>query len=253
MQFENTFDVDAPIDEVYAALLDVERVAPCVPGAEVLEQTGDDAYKVGIKVKVGPMTMQYKGDVEVVEQDPAAHRAVLRTKMREARGQGTANADVVVTLASEDAARTHGTIATEVQMSGRVASMGRGIIQDVSGRIIDQFSANLAEMLGGGAAAEPAAEAPQATEPQTVPAAEAPQAATAEPASAQASPPPPPPPHAGRPTPPPPPPRKAPAADAELSAAGLAGAVIAGRLKDPKVLAGALAGTFVLGYLIGRR
>ena len=101
MQFENTFDVEAPIDEVYAALLDVERVAPCVPGAEVLEQTGDDAYKVGIKVKVGPMSMQYKGDVEVVEQDPSAHRAVLRTKMREARGQGTANADVVMNLSSE--------------------------------------------------------------------------------------------------------------------------------------------------------
>ena len=108
MQFENTFDVAAPIDEVYAALLDVDRVAPCVPGAEVLEQTGDDAYKIAIKVKVGPMSMQYKGDVEVVEQDADAHRAVLRTKMREARGQGTANADVVMTLAAEgdDRART---------------------------------------------------------------------------------------------------------------------------------------------------
>ena len=111
MQFENTFDVEAPVDEVYAALLDVERVAPCVPGAEVLEQTGEDAYKVAIKVKVGPMSMQYKGDVEIVERDPSAHRAVMRAKTREARGQGTANADVVMHLASEGADRTHGTIA----------------------------------------------------------------------------------------------------------------------------------------------
>ena len=77
MEFENQFDVPAPIDEVYAALLDVQRVAPCVPGAEVLEQTGDDTYKVAIKVKVGPMSMTYTGDVEFVEKDDAAHRAVM--------------------------------------------------------------------------------------------------------------------------------------------------------------------------------
>jgi len=236
MQFENTFDVAAPIDEVYAALLDVDRVAPCVPGAEVLEQTGDDAYKIAVKVKVGPMSMQYKGDVEVVEQDPQAHRAVLRTKMREARGQGTANADVVMTLAGEGEDRTHGTIATEVQLSGRVASMGRGIIQDVSARIIDQFSENLAAMLTGPgeeSTPEPAAAAPSGNG--------APSATTAAP-------------------PRPEPPKEAPkqqaapkAAESELSAASLAGAVISGRLQDPKVLAGTLGGVFVIGYLIGRR
>ncbi len=124
MEFENTFDVPAPIDEVYAALLDVERVAPCVPGAEVLEQTGEDAYKVAIKVKVGPMSMQYRGDVEVVEKDPDAHRAVMRARAREVRGQGNVNSDIVMTLAGEGG-RTHGTIATDVQLSGRVASIGR--------------------------------------------------------------------------------------------------------------------------------
>ena len=72
MKFENAFVVQAPIDEVHAALLDVERVAPCMPGAEVLEKTGDDAYKVAIKVKVGPMSMTYKGDVQIVERDDAA-------------------------------------------------------------------------------------------------------------------------------------------------------------------------------------
>ncbi len=236
MQFENSFDVEAPVDEVYKALLDVERVAPCVPGAEVLEQNGEDSYKVAIKVKVGPMSMQYKGDVEIVSRDPATHRAVMRAKAREARGQGTANADVVLTLAPEGDARTHGTMATDVQLSGRVASMGRGIIQDVSARIIDQFSANLAEMLGGeGEPEAPQPDAAPATEPQTVPATEAP-AATEPPAPA-----------------PPPKPKPAPAAEAELNATDIAGAVIVGRLKDPKVIAGVVGGAIVVGYLLGRR
>ena len=101
MKFENTFAVDAPIDEVYAALLDVERVAPCVPGAEVLDKTGDDAYQVAIKVKVGPISMTYKGNVEVVERDDANHRAVMRARARETRGQGTADARVDMSLAEE--------------------------------------------------------------------------------------------------------------------------------------------------------
>src|SRR3954452_20897488 len=138
MQFENTFDVDAPIEQVWKTLLDVERVAPCVPGAEVLEQTGEDSYKVAIKVKVGPMSMQYKGDVDIVEADAAAHRAKMRTKARESRGQGTANADVTMSLSDQGGGRTHGTITTDVQLSGRVAAMGRGIIQDVSAKLVDQ-------------------------------------------------------------------------------------------------------------------
>src|SRR4051812_13631146 len=172
MEFENNFDVDAPIEQVWKTLLDVERVAPCVPGAEVLEQTGEDSYKVAIKVKVGPMSMQYKGDVDIVEADAAAHRATMRTKAREARGQGTANADVVMSLSEEDG-RTRGRIQTDVQLSGRVAAMGRGIIQDVSAKIVDQFSDNLATMLsssgaagdGNGTAPASAAETAAATEP----------------------------------------------------------------------------------------
>jgi len=84
MRFENQFAVDAPIERVWAALLDVERVAPTVPGAQVLEQTGDDAYKVAVKVKLGPMTMNYKGDVEIVEKDDGSHQATMRAKAKEA-------------------------------------------------------------------------------------------------------------------------------------------------------------------------
>src|ERR1700686_3582392 len=78
MKFENRFSVKAPIDDVWETLLDVERVAPCLPGAKVLERTGEDEYIVAMRVKVGPITMEYKGDVKIFEKDDAAHRAVLK-------------------------------------------------------------------------------------------------------------------------------------------------------------------------------
>src|SRR5215210_379115 len=149
MKFENTFEVDAPIDEVYAALLDVERVAPCVPGAEVLEKTGDDNYQVAIKVKVGPISMTYKGNVEIVERDDEHHRAVMRARARETRGQGTADARVNMTLTEEGPEHTKGTVEADVQLAGRAAAMGRGVIQDVSAKIVTTFSQNLEAMLSG--------------------------------------------------------------------------------------------------------
>jgi carbon monoxide dehydrogenase subunit G len=237
MEFENQFDVPAPIDEVYAAMLDVQRVAPCVPGAEVLEQTGDDAYKVAIKVKVGPMSMTYTGDVQIVEKDEAAHRAVMHAKAREARGQGTVNSNVVMTLTGTDG-RTQGTIATDVQLSGRVASMGRGIIQDVSARIVDQFSENLAAMLSGPAAEPAPAEA--AAPSAAAGGGPAPSATAGAPAPSAA-------------TPPPPPPKPKAAAASELSATDVAGAVVMGRLKEPKGLVAALGIAALIGFLLGRR
>src|SRR3954462_6778384 len=99
MRFENSFEVAAPLEEVWAALLDVERVAPTVPGAQVLERTGEDAYKVAIRVKVGPMSMTCRGEVEITERDEAAHRAVMKARAKESRGQGTAEAEVTMVLA----------------------------------------------------------------------------------------------------------------------------------------------------------
>jgi uncharacterized protein len=153
MRFENSFDVGAPIEEVWDALLDVERVAPAVPGAQVLEQTGDNAYKVAIKVKVGPMSMTYRGEVEIVERDAAAHRAVMKARAKESRGQGTANADVTMVLSGANG-RTAATVTTDVALSGKVATMGQGVLQDVSGRLVETFAQNLAAMLEG--AEEPA-------------------------------------------------------------------------------------------------
>src|SRR3982751_2686402 len=129
MEFDNTFAVKAPIDEVWKTMLDLDRVAPCVPGAEVIEQTSDTSYKVGIKVKVGPISMTYKGDVKVVEADDSAHRAVMRVKAREARGQGTADATTTMQL-EDSGGETVSTIHTDVKLSGKVAAMGGGVIKD---------------------------------------------------------------------------------------------------------------------------
>jgi uncharacterized protein len=219
MEFNNEFDVKAPIDEVWDAVLDVERVAPCVPGAEVLERTGDDAYKVGIKVKVGPMSMQYRGEVEIVEKDPEAHRAVMSAKAREARGQGTANANVVMNL-SGNGGGTHGSIATDVQLSGKAAAMGQGVIQDVSGRIVDQFAQNLAAMLAG---------APAPEEAGAVGAAEAEAAAAA-----------------------PSPPRPAPPAEEGLDVLPIVKSVAEERARDPRVFWTSLGIAFLIGLLLGR-
>jgi len=159
MEFENRFTVQAPLEEMWALLLDVERIAPCMPGAQVLEQTGDASYKVAVKVKLGPMTMTYKGDVEIVEQDAAAHRATMKAKAKEARGQGTATADIVMTLHA-GADGTEASILTSMQMSGKAAAMGQGVVKDVAANLTDRFADNLAKLVEDGEAApapEPAA------------------------------------------------------------------------------------------------
>jgi uncharacterized protein len=146
MEFENTFVVDAPVEKVWDLLLDVERIAPCMPGAQVLEQTGDDAYKVAVKVKLGPMTMNYKGDVEIVDKDHDSHQATMRAKAKEARGQGTASANIRMALRPAD----HGTeasILTEMQMSGKAAAMGQGVIKDVAATLTDTFAQNVAKLV----------------------------------------------------------------------------------------------------------
>jgi carbon monoxide dehydrogenase subunit G len=176
MRFDNAFDVQAPIGEVWTAMLDAERVAPCVPGAEVLERISDGKYKVGIKIRIGPIVQQYRGEVEIVEADEAARRAVMQGHAREVRGQGRAEARLELRL-TEEGAGTHGDMATEVSLSGPAAAMGRGLIQDVTSRIVEDFAHNLAAMLASGPAA-PTAEAPAMAE--SVPDTAAPDAPTRE-------------------------------------------------------------------------
>jgi len=151
-----------PIEHAWAVLTDLERIAPCMPGAQLLEVEGDE-YRGVVKVKVGPITAQYKGTARIIELDEAAHRAVLRAEGREARGQGAASATITATL---DAVPT-GTqvrIATELEISGKVAQFGRGVLGEVSGKLLDQFVKDLeANVLSdGGPAGVDAAGSPEA-------------------------------------------------------------------------------------------
>jgi uncharacterized protein len=162
MEFENRFTVKAPIAEVWDLLIDVERAAPCMPGAKVLERVGDDEYVVGMRVKVGPIAMEYKGNVQILEKDPVAHRAVMSGSGREVRGQGAAEAKAEMLL-TEEAGETVATIKTDVKLSGRIASMGQGVIVDVTKRMVDTFSANLAAQLAAPPPTEAAASAGDGT------------------------------------------------------------------------------------------
>lgn len=147
MDIDNTFTVNAPIDRVWPVLMDVDAVAGCVPGAQVLGQLSDDEFQVGMKVRLGPISMQYRGQLSVLERDEANHRAVLRGSAKETRGQGTAAATVEMRLA-ESEGRTSGTVHADVRLSGRVAAMGRNVIADVADQILAQFVRNLEERLG---------------------------------------------------------------------------------------------------------
>jgi carbon monoxide dehydrogenase subunit G len=124
MNFENSFTVAVPPEKVWEAMMDFERVAPCMPGAEVTERTGDDSYKVQVRVKVGPMSMTYRGQAEIAARDDETRRAAMRVQARETRGQGTANATVDIKLAAEDAG-TRATMATELKLSGEATEEPR--------------------------------------------------------------------------------------------------------------------------------
>ena len=121
MELRNDFRVAAPIDEVWTVLTDVERIAPCLPGAELQEVDGDE-YRGVVRVKVGPITAQYKGAAHFLERDDADRRAVLRAEGRETRGQGNASATITAQLQS-DGAGTHVEVVTDLMITGRVAQL----------------------------------------------------------------------------------------------------------------------------------
>lgn len=146
MRLEDTFEVQAPIDTVYNTILDVSKVTGCVPGAELVSTNGD-VSEVGIRVKVGPISMQYRGEVEIVERDAANHRAVMKVRAREVRGQGTAEATATLSLSQNGGSTTTGEVEVEVDLTGRAASMGQGAIQDVSSKLVGRFARNLTRML----------------------------------------------------------------------------------------------------------
>ena len=141
VELDHSFTTAKPIDETWEAILDLERLVPCVEGGSVLERTGPDAVKAEIKVKMGAMSMTFTGTVEVIERDPAEHRAVMQVKSREAGGQGYANADVTFALSDGG-----GTIHTAAQISGKAASMGEGVVVSVLDALITDFTGKLANI-----------------------------------------------------------------------------------------------------------
>lgn len=147
MRIENQFDVDAPSSEVYALMLDPARVAPCIPGAEVVAQRDDGGYDAKVTVKVGPMKMSYAGVVAIVEHDDTARTAAMRARGSEARGQGNVDATMRMAVADRDGGGSHVNVSTEMQVTGRVAQMGQGIMQDVAVRMIGEMARNMEALL----------------------------------------------------------------------------------------------------------
>jgi len=171
MKIEDQFRVEVPVEEAWKVLLDVERIAPCMPGAQLQEIEGDE-YRGVVKVKVGPITAQYKGAAKIVEADEAARRIVLKGEGRDTRGQGNASATVTVTLAA-DGTGTQVGVDTDLNVTGKVAQFGRGVMADVSAKLLAQFVASLeANVLSGDGDAAAAPEAASAPAPATEPAAE---------------------------------------------------------------------------------
>lgn len=178
MKIEHSFEVEAPIGTVWEALTDVERVSPCLPGAEINERQDDGSYKGTFTVKLGPTTASYRGTLRMEELDEASHTATMRGDGTDKRGQGGVKATVVSRMREEDGV-TKVDVDTDLNITGRLARFGRGgMVQDVSTKLLDRFADCLKEELSGPAAAEESA-AP-ATEEAAPAEADAPPEAEAE-------------------------------------------------------------------------
>jgi carbon monoxide dehydrogenase subunit G len=155
MELEHSFTIPVPPEQAWPVLLDVEGIAPCMPGATVSSVDGD-VVSGQIKVKVGPVTMTYAGSARFVERDERAMSITLEASGRETRGAGTASATIRSSLQGEDG-RTRVVVHTVLNVTGRPAQFGRGVMAEVGGKIIERFAANLAAQLAGGGPAAAAA------------------------------------------------------------------------------------------------
>ncbi len=146
MELSNSFEVDRPISETWEVLTNIELIAPCLPGAQLTEVRGEDYHGV-VKVKVGPISAQFKGTAQFLEKDDQTHKAVLSGKGRDARGAGTANALITAQLEAVSADVTRVSVDTDLKITGKFAQFGRGVMADISSNLMAQFAQNLAEML----------------------------------------------------------------------------------------------------------
>lgn len=153
MELVHDFSVPVPADRAFELLVDVEKIAPCLPGAAVTSVDGD-TFEGGMKIKLGPISMTFKGNGELVEKDATARRAVIQAQGRDAKGNGGAQATVTATLAERDGA-TDVHVVTDLNVTGKAAQFGGGVMKDVSNRMLAQFADNLSQLIQSGAAGEP--------------------------------------------------------------------------------------------------
>jgi carbon monoxide dehydrogenase subunit G len=164
MDLNHEFVVNVPVAEAWAILTDLERIAPCLPGAQLTEIEGD-TYRGQVKIKVGPILAQFKGQASFVSRDDVAHKATLKGEGRDTTGKGNASAMITAELTSVTPTSTKCTVHTDLSISGKVAQFGRGALADVSDKLLAQFSENLNQLIS----AAPAPSAPVVAE--TTPAA----------------------------------------------------------------------------------
>lgn len=162
MQLNHTFRVPTSVDEAWVVLRDIERIAPCMPGASIDEVEGDE-FSGRVKVKVGPMQVTYKGTARFTNVDEEHHRATIEARGQEVRGSGTANATIAAELVERDG-QTEVTVITDLNITGRPAQFGRGVMADVGEKLLGQFADCLAQRLGE---QQPAAEAAAGVPPET--------------------------------------------------------------------------------------
>ena len=154
MDLNHQFEVPVPVEEAWKILTDVERIAPCLPGAELQEVEGD-TYRGVVKVKVGPIQAQFKGQASFIERDDAGHKAVLKGEGRDTGGKGNAAAVITAQLSALSPTNTACKVHTDLSITGKVAQFGRGAMADISEKILAQFVVNLNELI----AAQPASSA----------------------------------------------------------------------------------------------
>lgn len=146
MELSNEIDVNAPIEEVWKAFNTPERIAPCLPGAELQEVDGDN-FNGLVKIKVGPITAQYKGTATYLDKDESSQKVVIKGDGRDTRGAGNASATITAVLTEVSSNTTNVNVHTELTITGKVAQFGRGAISDVSGKLMTQFAKNLEQLL----------------------------------------------------------------------------------------------------------
>jgi len=149
MKLEQSFEVQAPVERVWQALIDLERVAPCLPGASITEHDEDGTYHGTFQVKLGPTTASYRGTIKIEEADEAVHRATMKARGTDKRGQGGASATIVNTLTDDGSGGTRVEAVTDFTITGRLARFGRGgMIEDISNRLMRDFSSCLQSRIG---------------------------------------------------------------------------------------------------------